>query len=558
MLLDFLTWIGAYPLRYKIPAALFVAGLGLWILADHSRKQHRSKDNTHDWLWYGLILVTLVLGRWPSFFVTRNLNVDESQLIVGAHTLWHNPVFWQSVDGNTAGPLTFYLLWPLGVLDGFSFFSARITTLFLLWISAAATSATLSAHFGKTISRAAVYPTLVCLSLTEFGDFLHYSTELASICLISVATAIGLRPQPSPAALYWGAFLLGAAPWAKLQSGPLAFVTGLLICARVVHGRSPHMFWSVAGLTGVALLPTIVIGLLSWSAGVLSEGIHRYLFSNVLYLDRNETDIFEATRFIWNHTRFDLQVNVWLVMTGLLWLVLMYFGRSTFTERTRRGTLMGSFALVTAAVVAVLAPQRGFAHYLHFIFWPFSLFLGTLLATAWAERSQPEQRKLLLGLICLNLVGHVGLFLARPPRLARYLPYFHQQQKSAPAELVAQYVRPGEAIGLWGWVPGIYVESKTLQATRQAHSEAEIRPGAHQTQSRQTYLADLKRTNPPAFVDTTGPADWRWGSTSTYGHETFPELADWIQTHYVLTGRPDQVRVYVRKDRVTPISVAGQ
>src|SRR3954466_15833933 len=64
------------------------------------------------WRWWALAAAVLICFRWPMLWVRHELNVDESQLIAGAITLRHDPVFWRSVDGGTAGPIDFYPLLP--------------------------------------------------------------------------------------------------------------------------------------------------------------------------------------------------------------------------------------------------------------------------------------------------------------------------------------------------------------------------------------------------------------------------------------------------------------
>lgn len=46
--------------------------------------------------------------RWPLLWVPHHLNPDESRLIAGALARRHDPVFWHSVGGGTAGPLDYF------------------------------------------------------------------------------------------------------------------------------------------------------------------------------------------------------------------------------------------------------------------------------------------------------------------------------------------------------------------------------------------------------------------------------------------------------------------
>ena len=139
-------------------------------------------------------MVVLIVGRWPTWFVAHDLNPDESQLIAGAITLRHDPVFWRSVDGGTAGPLDFFALWPAGCLHGKDdYLSARVSALGLIAAALVFAHQSIALVFGRLTARVTGFATLCFESLTLHSDFLHYSTELVAVSFVAAAFYLAVR-----------------------------------------------------------------------------------------------------------------------------------------------------------------------------------------------------------------------------------------------------------------------------------------------------------------------------------------------------------------------------
>ncbi len=87
-----------------VPGGILLVGLVAWTLRDALR---RDAAPLAGWKWWLVAALTMLAFRWPVVWTPHQLNPDESQLIAGAITLRHDPVFWRSVDGSTAGPFGF-------------------------------------------------------------------------------------------------------------------------------------------------------------------------------------------------------------------------------------------------------------------------------------------------------------------------------------------------------------------------------------------------------------------------------------------------------------------
>ena len=109
------------------------------------------------WFWWLVLAGALLAFRWPLLWAPHQQNPDESQLIAGAITLRHDPVFWRSVDGVTAGPLDYYPLLPAAWGDGVASYAiARLIGLATVFGTIVFAGETLALLFGLTVARAAV------------------------------------------------------------------------------------------------------------------------------------------------------------------------------------------------------------------------------------------------------------------------------------------------------------------------------------------------------------------------------------------------------------------
>lgn len=92
-----------------------------------------------------------------------------------------------------------------------------------------------------------------------------------------------------------------------------------------------------------------------------------------------------------------------------------------------------------------------------------------------------------------------------------------------------------------------HVETQLPQGAAEAHTERCIFNHPLRAQYFRRYLKDLREKDPKIFVDAVGPRSFWVQDRATQGHEAFPELKNWIDTHYQLVGEVDFTRVYVRK-----------
>jgi hypothetical protein len=174
------------------------------------------------------------------------------------------------------------------------------------------------------------------------------------------------------------------------------------------------------------------------------------------------------------------------------------------------------------------------------------------------RRLDGSKSTLARGVLLSGLVLSAGpLLLARAGkdnpfvgRLARY-----QASPMGPtARELRNYARPGESLGVWGWMANFYAEAGLRQATREAFSHMQILDNPYSNYYRRRYLSDLQRSAPPVFVDAIGPVDLGIPLERLRPEAVFPALAAYLGTHYTRVSDRGGIRIFVRNDRLSGLA----
>ena len=541
------------PLPFAtLPAASALAGWALLLLAvawGLRRDQPANRPGLDRWGWWLLLAGVLVAFRWPLLTLAHELYPDESQLLAGARTLLHDPVFWRSVDGGTAGPLDYYALLPAALFPGPTGYAVtRLIAALMVWGLLVAAGETLALVTPRKVARLAVLPALAFAALTTSPEFVHYSTELLPGLLLALAVLAMVRQsvRAARANLWAAALLLGAVPFAKLQAAPIAAALGLLLVIQeCVAGRVKNIWL----LLGVALIPTLLFTALVTVTGQAEQMLIPYFLQNTLYARTGRLPLSLVVRQLGEQSVTNGYHALWLAGGAVFCSGAVFFFRRAPDRLRRYGVAAAGLLLVT--LCCILSPGRPYHHYLNFLTLPLTLLTGVALGLVLTgPNSRPA---LLLGVFLgLTLVPQLALRVSPRPDPYDYYNTILSARGPAHPELVARirsFATPGKSLGLWGWRSSLYVETDLHQATRLAHIESLLVEGPWQKFYLRRYYDDLVAALPPVFVDATGPGNFRFESRAA-GHEIYPLLRDWLRTHYVYVGEWDGVRLYARLDRV--------
>lgn len=549
-------WLDAHPQSYwalVAPPTLLLV-LRFWQVVRAATATPNRPAVSAGWRDGVVLGLFLLAWRWPFLLGAREFNPDESQLIAGALTLARDPVFWRSVDGNTAGPLDFFALLPLHWLGlPLDYFTARLTGLLIVWGALFSCLRTLARLFGPAAAWLGVLPTAAFFATVTHHDFLQYSTE--HLPLLPVAGAFGLLAARAPGdrrQLWLACFLAGLLPWAKLQSAPLSLV--LLGWAGWKIVREPGAGWRrcFRGLTGTALsaaAPTLLIAGLALATGQAETMVRRYFLHNVFYVvSADARPLATALREMADIAHHDGRLPL-LLATSLAAVT----GTAVFLLVRRRrlpGLLIAAVALTLAAGVAVATPRREFLHYALLLTVPLTLSAGVALGSCWMQLSAARARLILAGAVLV--AGGVLPLATRSrqplPEVYGHFAEYWRQPRSNLAILVRALAGPGDSLAIWGWASSLYVETALPQATRDGVSHWSIIPNSQRDYHRTGWLANLRRRAPAVFVDAVGPGAFAFEHRELQAHEIFPELSEHIRTAYALVADTGSARIYARRD----------
>ncbi|GGN09288.1 hypothetical protein GCM10010967_51490 [Dyadobacter beijingensis] len=495
-------------------------------------------------------IILLIFMRIPVVVFNRELNVDESQMLSHAITLFQDPVYWRSVDGTTIGPLDNYLL-VVPKLLGFriDYTSGRFMGLLCVAGAWLLLCAALKNWFGTTAARRISIVPLLFLAFTQEVDFIHYSSEQLPVFLLAfcVFQLSRLDPKTAPTAsgLYWLGLAAGAVPFGKLQAAPLAIVLVLGAFAGLFQRfkRYGELKSVLALVLGGLTVPLFFLAF-TLSFGVFDDLIDFYILGNAIYAGgATFADIpAQFYKIVALSTDFQL-FTLALIIPMLIGLVRIV--RLNLPGKMNFHVPFTILFLLLASIYAVTKSGNAFIHYLNFCIIPWTLLAayGLSAVGGWSL--------VFPAVMVLWFGGNDALHFMKERRLNA----FDSVEKTALREspVVTEILKrreEGDYMIVWGWNCSYYVEAQLAEGTAENHSERSIFAHPMREVYRKRYMSDLERTKPAFVADAVGRNSLWVQDKKTQGIESYPELNQYIRNHYTLLGEYDDVRLYVRNDRV--------
>jgi hypothetical protein len=562
-----LSWVVANPFLYYALGLSTLLGFGASAAIGSGDGRRKWKS---EWLFLALAGCTLFVWRCPAIIWPQPMNIDEGHAVACALKATHDFAPWRAFDGTTSGPLNFYIL-ALPALFGveITFFTTRMIACGLILSAIYGLYFIAKSTHGEPIARLAIVPPVAFLALTWEWDFLHYSSEYFPIFLTTMGIAagtylaVGERSKSGRlAACAFGGLLLGGAAFAKLQALPIALAAFGFMAVVIfsTRHRSASRGWTEATVLTAAfgLVPgAIAISLLT--TGHWNDAVISYIKSAVVIVRSGTTVSFEFFfRTVFSYTAFALCS---LVVIGLGGIAVSLRGSFTKRSLTIAG---GAVAFLFVCLLVIFVPRHPFPHYLLFSVIPLSYALATVLRfTREADLWKGRERFVSAAIIAWFLVPALSLCMAHP---SPHLGVVHDMllragpDPSLPLPLsrpttqvnaIKQYAPPGTRVAIWGWMPHYYVQTQTIMATRDSHTHHQLDNGPYQEYFRERFLADLRSQPPPVFIDVVAPLSWGYADRATSGFETFPDLAAFIDEHYLLKEDVWGMRIFVLKMATT-------
>lgn len=354
--LSALYWMGLGVAMVFAIACMFLAG---W----------RESSRLATSLFVIAIPLLLLAGRWPSFFMPGQLNPDESMMLAQAMKFGIDPIPWRGMDTGTGGPINSYILMPLHWLGApYGFPLARVTAWWALSLSLVLTFLAMRRLGGARAASACVLAAAVFYTMVTDPDFLHYSSEIASLLAISVlaygATYVFLERSAS---LAWAAVvgvLAFFVTMGKLQGVPLGAAIAfsiLVLCSTTVKAG----FYRVLGIgLGGAASAAVLCAVLAL-AGVFPDFRISFIELPGTYVSSPFT-LEQTLQFvrIRPESRNFSQAMTWLILLSGI-VTMLASPRHDYKRLSLR--VIGAALILMSLYVVLSQAGRAFPHYLNYL-----------------------------------------------------------------------------------------------------------------------------------------------------------------------------------------------
>ncbi|GAM08687.1 hypothetical protein OR1_00960 [Geobacter sp. OR-1] len=527
-------------------------------------------------LFITIIIIAILFGRFP-LLALELTNPDESLEIASAMTLTQDPVFWRSVDLGTHGPLTTYpLIAPLLFNIQIDYGSAKLIAVLMQLLSTILLFLTIRAFTSSKVAMLSVVPLVIFVSLTYFIDFISYNAEHPVNLLIAAALyflakfwqANGNRRLPL---IFTAGLLLGCAPYAKIQSIPIAAAVFLFGCMAIYAKRSeenkvaPMLSTYIIGGTAA----TVIIICYVWFFGLYKDFMIRYIFGQFNYAGSNKFSgqSFAAFGSAFSKVNADNGKFFSLMAISSLLIVIIYLVYRKYkphittnpqpVDSGRRISnltyyVLALLLLLIMSVIAVYLPGRAFHHYFLLISLPLAL-LSAIVVVVIYDKTTIKSVRILTILLYLS-IPIAGQLYNRPyllnfDGLFKQLLSIDSRFDQYITALIRQYSKPGEKMAIWGWADTYYVRSGLTIACKTGLTQISGDFG-NKDYYLNSYLAELTTAKPPVFLDAVAPGQFAFTDKKIYGMERYDRVARYIQSNYTMVADVNGVRIYIRKERL--------
>jgi hypothetical protein len=489
-----------------------------------------------------------LLSRVPAMQCPYQLDVDEGQMLAQAMRYEHHLTPWRAVDGETGGPLLSWV--PLLAHKAglpLDFRTAHLLAVLCLAGTLLATYAAAARLLGEEAGLAALAAGAWWLALAPGADFIHYSSELVPILLLSCALASFVGPGSGGGRILLSGLLLGLIPWAKLQAVPIGLILGLWCLVDIC--RAPSLptgrRWQHAGLLlGGAVGPSILM--LGWvvHAGAWEQFWNSYLVANLSRAAGKPWSEHGANllRLVFSGEGASWFLDAGLLAAGALWLR----GRAGWCVVPGRIAVLVTL-LLAVAVFAVLRPVTQYPHYQQLCLVPLLLVVAVCARVIAAGEAPATGRSphagwaiLAIGLLPVPMVyfwHNDGIRALRETSRYERSPAFEIQ--SFVDSSVRHFVPEPSSLAVWGWAPFLYVDLGIPPGTRDAGYTSLHDGNPSQEFMRAAFLRDLTASSPQVIVDT---EDYIVDGVRKTAPAIFPAFADYLRENYRLIGRGTATR----------------
>jgi 4-amino-4-deoxy-L-arabinose transferase-like glycosyltransferase len=496
----------------------------------------------------GAVLLAAVLVLRSAGFAFGVLNIDESDFMLFGASLWRGELPYRDLV-EIKPPLGYLTYFPAGLLGGLSIYPMRV--LGVLWVFATALLLRGAARLwtgDEDAGWAAAWLSLVAGSceVPSFGSevMMNLPTAAALRFWAHAQTTTGGRRRVDDALC---GTCIGLASLYRHQGAVTGLALGIALLWASRRERG-HLL-RLALLAACALLPwAAAVGVYA-AMGQLHPFVEWTILRNLAYTGQGAAGSALA--------RFAQSTALCVGAAAVPWALA---ARQSLRSR---GDLTGlGFALLLWLTwLPVCMGGRFYEHYYLQFVPPLAVLAAPAaarLARGFHELRRPARSALALGcaLPVLSVLGFsyarglLGGYPAQEPRTVELARWLRARSE------------PSDRVFVWGHYTPIYTLAQRLPGTRYyntsvhmgnfdpEHLPRSFDAAAHRSpRDELATLDDLERRRPRWVVDTATADIHGWKRVPL---SAFPDLAGFIESHYVEVGRPGGARVLRLRDEAVP------
>ena len=510
-----------------------------------------------------LIIIGGFLLRIPYYFLYPAHVDDESSHAANAVVLMNGGLPYLDCADNKP-PGIFYIYYATFLFFGkYNIFAARMAA--FLWTLATALILGLCAY--KISGKKAALPCAAAFYLTFTATLLSERASANTEIFMAL-------PYSLTALLLWFAFTKrngylyflsgicsGLTPLIKqVGTAEAAAVLLWLLLIPLIYGKENRLHCLKAGAAFCAgfILPIAVVGLLFYRNGILDSAIFWCLTYPGRYVSTGMAKYGFLLPFVEDFLPF-------FFTSIIIWILCGFWVKRAVVSRDNRGPdnqeqirqeqirqfSIFLFLWLLASIAAALTGSRMFSHYFIQILPPLCL-AASLGAVICFTEGAGVKRKAISAIIaltllpCLVFIG-MAVYSGRGGTAPRFLPA---------AEYIKTNTSSEDRIFVWGWVPGLYVYSDRMMATRFALTMwlTGYKPGndlnendrsdiawTEAPEAWQMLEADLKHNKPALIIDTS-PGNYH--DFGRYPINDYPILKDFVTENCRIETRIADMDIY--------------
>ena len=480
------------------------------------------------------VFVFLLIQRYFTFF-SHKTNIDESFHLAIASKLASGDHLWSDIDPGSVGPVNTLLFVLVSMFTGdFSFFTAKCTTLFVIFISFVFLYLSFIRLMPRAISCLLVSCFIVCMCVPDGSLTISYNSEMILLPMLSFWLFSFVKSHKH--SKYWfflQFFVIGLMPFGKLQFAPVAVLLFIVSFVSFIRKNFNELnFISVTKnltlFSFISSLPLFLILLDGLVNNSLIWFVRFYFLNMISYMETGNESVNSSY-----HVMFQNFVGFWSDIFYLYYFTLFNLVLVVISLfKKKRLTAYFCISFLGLSIYEVLKPLFGFYHYTNIMLIPLFSCVALLLFVL-----RNKLVNVCTVIICLIFV--FCHFIKFDSDYELKLSYVNNHGFDPGWFEIANDLRStgdkSDRLVVWGWMSELYVVSEHAPGT------AEIGIGnfvpskfinrVFPEYTKQKFIDDLINNKPRFIIDTPSVITSIYDDPK-YSIHNYPEIWNIVKNDY--------------------------